>query len=52
MLLCEANPLNRVDAFEVRYEGRKDKEFGRREWDQLLGHCMVSLWLCLTRFAP
>lgn len=35
-----------VDAFERKYEG-KGKPFGREEWDQLLGHCMVSPLLSL-----
>lgn len=31
-----------VEAFEAKHEG-KGKPFVKEDWDQLLGHCMVSM---------
>lgn len=39
----EENPKDAdmwIEAFRSKFEG-KGKAFGREEWDQLLGHCMV-----------
>jgi hypothetical protein len=41
--IIEENPKDSemwVKAFQAKFEG-KGKTFGREEWDQLLGHCMV-----------
>ena len=33
-----------MDALAVKFEG--GKPFGRKEWDQLLGHCQVNTCYC------
>lgn len=43
--VIEENPKDDdlwVEAFQAKFEG-KGKKWGRKEWDALLGHCMVSL---------
>ena len=40
----QENPMDCLmwnEAFEAKFEG-KGKEFTRKDWDQLLGHCQVS----------